>query len=74
MIQKYKEQMLVKLEHSLTDHWIKYSDTNEKRNTEQLLYKNYNNDIQIDEKINVNLQTKRQAAVNGEIRWIFTNR
>ena len=60
MIQKCKEQ--------------KYSDTNEKRNTEQLLYKNYNNDIQIDEKINVNLQTKRQAAVNGEIRWIFTNR
>ena len=49
-------------------------DNNEDRNTVNTsLGENYKSNLQIDEKVNVNLRPKRQAAVTGEIRRKFTN-
>ena len=49
-------------------------DNNEDRNTVNTsLDENYKSNLQIDEKVNVNLRPKRQAAVTSEIRRKFTN-
>ena len=51
------------------------SDNNEGRNTvSSSLDENYKSELQIDEKVNVNLRPKRQAAVTDEIRRKFTNK
>lgn len=50
------------------------SDTNEGRNTVNSSLDNIcKSDLKIDEKVNVNLLSKQQAAVTGEIRRKFTN-
>ena len=50
------------------------SDTNEGTNTVNSSLDNIcKSDLKIDEKVNVNLLSKQQAAVTGEIRRKFTN-
>ena len=50
------------------------SDTKEGRNTVNSSLDNIcKSDLKIDEKVNVNLLSKQQAAVPGEIRRKFTN-
>ena len=49
------------------------SDNNEGRNAvNSSLDENYKGDLQINEKVNVNLRPKRQAVVTGEIRQKLT--
>ena len=49
------------------------SDNNEEGNAvNSSLDENYKSDLQINEKVNVNLRPKRQAVVTGEIRQKLT--